>query len=65
MSIVGERMKLKSKAAKQAFVKGLLMGASVNHKDTVLDYGFGPRGLGLYVYKNDIILFFQQDEEND
>lgn len=46
----------------EAFLKGFLMGQATQRKSICLDYGFGPKGLGTYIYHHTKVVFFKPDK---
>lgn len=49
-----------SDSAKRNFAKGLLVGMGARGK-AITDYGFGPKGFGLYVYDWNYNILFYSD----
>jgi len=56
-----------SKSKSKEFVKGYISAVLEGRclKSIKTDYGFGSRGLGLYVWRRDKILCFIPDEDED
>lgn len=56
------RYKTKQEIAYSNFFRGYLIGLRASTKGCFTDYGFGPKGLGFYVYDKDYtVLGFHPD----